>query len=137
MGFYLGSDDKVNEIILYELQVLNLGGPDLRYAEDGPYVGVGNQYYIDYNDVGEPLIVSDFDAYLDSGSLSFKFSDVPTETEYNIGRITYGFDEEIYPTFLRVNDLAEYEYKEIMDNIEKRHIPIVDVKDRVSQKLES
>lgn len=141
MGFYLGDDDKLNEIILYQLQDINLGRPSIEYVKDGPFEGCGTQYYIDYNDVGEPLILSDFVTYLDNDSLTFKFLDNPTDTEYNIGRITYGFDEDLYPTFLRVNNLVEDEYKQIMDNVEMRHIPIVKKKqlnnyDSIKEKID-
>ena len=125
MGFYLDNDYVLNEIILYKMQEMFLGKPEIKYSEGGVLKTSANTYYIDYNDFGEPLIISNFETYLDNDTLIFKFLDKDTESEYNEGRITYGYDDDLYPTFLRVNDITEEEYKQIIESVKKHHIPIV------------
>lgn len=123
MGFYLEHMDKLLYVILYELSELRLDKPSIK-REEKVYPTFGPYYYIEYNDFGEPLIVSDFKAFLYEDSLTFTFFDTPTDIEYKSGRFIFGFDDNSDPTFMTVLDITDDEYNNIIKSIQKRNIPI-------------
>lgn len=123
MGLYLGADQRVNEIILYRLSEMILNPATLKCASDG-VVETFAFYWVEYNSFGEPLIVSNFETYLVNDSITFKFSDNPTKYQRDLGSITYAFDEDDDPTFLRINSLTKVEYNQIISKLKVRKIPM-------------
>ena len=123
MGLYLGADQRLNEIILYKLSEMILNPATLKYASDG----IGESfalYWVEYNGFGDPLIVSDFETYLENDSITFKFSDHSTKFQRDLGGITYAFDEDSAPTFLRINSLTKVEYNQLISKMKVRNIPL-------------
>ena len=125
MGFYLEQSERLTYVILYVLDELKLDEPVIR-SEEKTYRSSGPYYYIEYNDFGEPLILSDFEMFLHDGRLTFTFFDTPTADIYESGRFEMGFDDNLDPTYFTVKDINDEEYNNIIRSIQMRRIPITE-----------
>lgn len=115
MAFYLDGGSRLAEIILYNISEYHKSTPVLKYCAGRPYTEPFAMYFIDYDDYGEPFIISDFKTYLDKNALTFVFNDRYSAFTKTVGRVIQGFDEDSEPTFVKIDQLTEDEYKTILD----------------------
>lgn len=116
MAFYLDDSSRLTEIILYNISEYQKRTPALKYCAGGPSTESFAMYFVDYDDFGEPIVVSDFKTYIDENSLTFVFNDHPSEFTKTVGRVLMGFDGDSEPAFVKIDQLTEEEYKTILDS---------------------